>query len=645
MLDETRPTSYILPNLKQLTWKAETPAGLDRCTSFVNPGLEGLTLELGGGGRFPNFSPFLANLSSRTSLTSFSFISSTTLPDSFTDLLLSQEALQRLVLVAPGALSPGVGRWIASLIELKSLQLDLSGRSMIAVEGFFDELRPRSGDSTPSSVGTTDSGVFTGDEVDFSDIRKSALRLTGDLRSKGSFANLRHLQLTGDVSNMAVFVRHLTSPLVYLDLVIQDPPDKADWQDLSSMICERFGSSLQSLRVTATGSSRFSDLVRSTSRAEPPSKGLSLEHLSYLPSLVRFEIDLPESVLFTASDVANLAAACPNVEEVKLCPLARFPVSSGPPKLSLEALAPLMGCDRLHTLWAVVHAKGGNSQVLASKAASSETLLRLHVGHSWVDDPLHVTILLSHFAPNLETLKWFRERNRPGFVEANAKAWQQVSDSLPHLQSVRRLERQFAPKVVEYVNVPVREIVETSEKGVGAAVVTIDRGVLVRPRLAEASVQISPATISRMVEAIPAYRFASIDATPMTSEAEVDASVTISEQDVEARPSTTSTGVDATPSTVSEGTETTLAMSPIKSTNSYDYHPQSRYLVLPSILEMFQFSWKFFISYPLSLPFRILHMLLETLHIKRSGHVQNPKNVPSASSDSDISMDTLQVRP
>ncbi|KAG6890744.1 hypothetical protein C0992_013127 [Termitomyces sp. T32_za158] len=272
-LEESRPRSQIFPQLIELNWKVETPAGLARSSMFLSPQLRAVNLEVGT--MLPQLDAFLADLTSRTRLTSFSFISPTNLPDSFTELLGRQHSLEKLVLMAPGALAPGVGRWAASLSELKTLRLDLTGRSMIAVEGFFDELRPRSGDSTPSSVGSIDSGVFSEEEVDFSLIRKSALRLTGDLRSKGSFSQVRKLHLTGDVSNIAVFLKHIATPLIQLELVIEDPPDRADWHDLSALICEKLGDSLQSLRVTATNSSRFKDLVRSTPRAEPASGRLS----------------------------------------------------------------------------------------------------------------------------------------------------------------------------------------------------------------------------------------------------------------------------------------------------------------------------------------------------------------------------------
>lgn len=639
VIDEYRPCTYILPHLLQLTWRAETPAGLDRCALFLNPGLQGLVLEVGT--RFTQLNAFLADMCSRTRLTAFTFISPTTLPDAFTELLLPQEALEKVVLVAPGALAAGVGRWIASLSSLSSLQLDLSGRSMIAVEGFFDELRPRSGDSTPSSVGSTDSGVFSGEELDFSEIRKSALRLTGDLRSKGSFTQLRQLHLTGEASNIAVFLKHLTSPLTQLDLVIEDPPERADWQDLSTMIGERFGNTLQSLRITATGASRFNDLVRSTSRGEPPSNRLSLEHLSSLTRLIRLEIDLPESVIFLQSDISRLAIACPNIEILRLSPLARFPQGSGPPKLTLEDLAPLMsGCRRLHTLAVVVNAKRGSHHVLDSRQTSSRSLLRLHVGHSWVNDPLLVTILLSHFAPYLESLKWFNEKNRPGVVEANAVAWQKVANSLPHLQNMRLLERHASTptQTVAY------ERPATSDKSIDATVTTVNRGVQAKARTGDRSVQISPSLISRMVEAKPDMLSVFVDATPSTCDAGVHASTSVSHQAIDARPLMVSTGVDATTSTISKSVGT-VSQPPSESTETEKSTDHPEYYILPAVFDYLAVACRTFISFPLYLPMRILDLSLAAFHPKKE-EVQetvtdSEKRIPSdssstASSESDI---------
>ncbi|KAF9040430.1 hypothetical protein BDZ89DRAFT_1060516 [Hymenopellis radicata] len=611
IFDEHRPKPYILPNLRQLVWKAETTAGLERCFLFLNPQLEGLTLDIGT--KMPRLSNFLADMSSRTTkLKEFSFASPTPLPDTFTELLLPQKGLQKVALVAPGALAPGVGRWIASLEDLKVLQLDLTGRGVVAVEGFFDELRPRSGDSTPSSVMTTDSGVFSGEELDFSDIRKSALRLTGDLRSKGSFSSLRQLHLTGDVSNMAVFVKHLTSDLVQVDLVIEDPPDAADWQDMTALLSERFGESLQSLRISATAT-------------DVPSKRLTLEHFSALPSLVRLEIDLPESYLFTKADIEHLAKICPVVQDIKLCPLARFPVASGPPKITLEDLVPLISnCPRLHTLAAVVNAKGGSAATLGSRTASSRSLLRLHVGHSWVRDSLHVTILLSHLAPHLETLKWFHEKTRPGYIEAHAKEWEEVADALPHLQNVRLSERRWAAQLVEEVSV---HGVEYSDESVDATVWTEEFGVQVVPEMAEMAVQFVPSLVDCMVDAVPHSSSVSVDATPSTAEMEIDACPEVIDESVSAVRPTTAQEVDATQVSVSKSVEALIESS------RPSFAMRSRLPRGPSILHLVALLWRLALFFPITLPFKVFHTMVDKVSRRKN------EPAPSKSENGTASVD------
>jgi len=607
---------------------------------FLNPELRVVNLEIGT--KIPQLNAFLADMSSRTKLTSFSFISPTSLPDAFTELLGHQDVLEKIVLVAPGALSPVVGRWIASLPRLRTLQLDLTGRSMVAVEGFFDELRPRSGDSTPSSVGSTDSGVFSEDDLDFSEIRKSVLRLTGDLPSKGSFASMRKLILTGDVSNIAVLVKHITSPLTQLELIIEDPPDRADWHDLSDMICDRFGDSLRSLRVTATASSRFNELVRSTSRAEPPINRLSLEHLTHLPKLIRLEIDLPESIVVTASDIECLANACPRLEIAKLCPLARFPPTTSAPKITLDSIAHLVAnCRQLHTLAVVIDAHG-TPEIFSSRQTSSRSLLRLHVGHSWIDDGLQVAMLLSHLAPRLELLKHFQEKNRPGYVEVNARNWQKVAELLPHLQGIRIFERELklqTPKAVPR---------ETQDKSVEAVVLTADRSIHVFPPTADTSVQFSPLLVSQSVEAKPQLLSAFVDARPTTVDTGVEASISLVDQGVDASPPTASIAVEAktdafaiTKAVQALLTPTTFAKSPPRALNTPFF--------LPSIFGLFSLVYKLFIYYPLSIPSRMLHMSMAVTQYqwRRKERIENPEQISSDSSSMpqlDYPLDTLQVR-
>ncbi|EGO04342.1 hypothetical protein SERLA73DRAFT_82352 [Serpula lacrymans var. lacrymans S7.3] len=623
---ENRPQTYILPHLQQLVWKVETQAGLDRCLLFLNPELQSLVLEVGT--KLPQLSSFLVDVCSRTQLTSFSFSSPTNLPDNFTDLLRSQCSLMKLVLVAPGALSSQVGQWSASLPCLTTLELDLTGRSIIAVEGFFDDI-VHSGASTPSDA-SSDSGVFSGDEIDFTEIRKSSLRLTGDLQTINAFSQLRELHLTGEVANIAVFLRHLTSTLTRLDIVIEDPPDKTDWMDLSSMICERFGKTLLGLHVTATGSSRFNELVRSTSRGgDGPSRRLPLGNINLLTYLLRLEIDLPESVVFYDEDLARVAEACPNVEILRLCPVSRF---SGPirPSLSLEGIAALTrSCRRLHTLALVLDARPGSKEILRSHGVSSRSLLRLHVGHSNVHDPLQTTILLSHLAPYLETLKWFHEKNRPGFIEVNAQGWQRVSDWLPHLQDVRLGERQ---KASEYISAPRQK----SERSVDATTtrIRVDKGLQAKLRTTEMATQVSPLLMNRLVEAKPHLFSVLVDATPSLVDASIEAMPCLTHESVGAHPNTVSREVDGSLSTETKavGTMVLLDYQELQNTHARPFYvfPATH---VPIIAGLFSFAWRVFISYPLSIPMHMIDMSLSMLHTQRKKYMNEaePDNHASAS--------------
>jgi len=617
ILEECRPTTYILPHLQELTWKVETAAALERCTIFLHPDIQAVNLDIGS--KFQKVSDFLADMSSRTKLKGFSFISPTYLPDNFTELLARQDALEKIVLVAPGALSPGVGRWIASLPHLKHLQLDLSGRSPIAVEGFFDELRPHSGDCTPSSIGSRDSGVFSGEELDFTEIRKSALRLTGDLPSKGSFTTLKKLQLTGEVANIAVFLKHLdTAAITHLELVIEDPPDSADWQDLSELICERLAESLQVLRISATPSSKFADLVRSTSRAEPPTGRLSLERLAGLSSLVRLDIDLPESVVFTPSDIRSVAKACPNLEVLKLCPLSRFPPPHSP-KITLESLSPLMlHCRRLNTLAVVFNATSGSHRILTSQEASSKSIRRLHVGHSWAHDPLQISILLSHLMPKLELLKWFQEKNRVGFIEGHAKTWQAVSETVPYLQHLRSTEKSFISASIP----PPPSKPETSEKSVDATVSTVSRGILAQVSSSDAAIQFSPVVMSREVEAKPEHVEVSIDATPPVLP-------------VVSRPEVTKISVSTAVQASSNGIAHTHGASIFRK-------PHANVYWLTSLFGLFSFAYRCAL-FPVSLTSYILQLALTRLQIKSwQPEISSGSAKPSTPKDPLTSPDTTE---
>jgi hypothetical protein len=280
--------------------------------------------------------------------------------------------------------------------------------------------------------------VFSSEDIDFTEIKKSMKkskqRATVEDRPpiSGAFVALRSLQLTGEVSAAVAFLRRIASPLTQLELVIEDPFDKADWRNLCVLLLQSFGESLQSLKISTSGASRFTDLVRSTTAraTEALSRRLSLESLTSLP---RLDIDLPESVIIQNSDAAQLAKDCPNLEILRLCPT----VSTGPPSLTLDGLL----TARCRNFEVVVNGDAVEPQMCLHRVVSSRTLLKLHLGHSWVRSPLTAALALSHLAPHADTLRRFHEKNRPGFIETHSLGWQRVAEMLPQLQDVRLTER------------------------------------------------------------------------------------------------------------------------------------------------------------------------------------------------------------
>jgi hypothetical protein len=554
IIDEHRPRTYILPNLSSLVWRVETPNGLDHLHLFLNPELQNLTLEINP--RIPHIGNVLADISRRTKLTSFSLTSLAPLPDDLSHVLAPQTELDRLTLMAPSALSSTLGRWVASLERLRALQLDLTGRSNKVVDDFFRHVgASSSGFSTPNSSRSRDSGVFSGEDIDFTEIKKSTKKskqrpVEERAPIVGAFVMLRVLQLTGEVPTIVTFLRRIASPLTHLDLVIEDPFDKTDWRNLCVLISRSFGNSLQSLKISASGASRFNDLVRATSRGEAVSRRLSLESLTSLPYLTRLDIDLPESVIIENSDIAQLAEACPSLEILRLCPTARFPIASGPPSLTLDGLAPLTArCRSLESLAVVINGDAVDPQMYLYRTVSSRTLLKLHLGHSWVRESLTAALALSHLAPHADTLRWFHEKNRPGFVETHALGWQRVAEMLPHLQDVRLTERWIAG----HAEPP--EPRQMIDKAVEAKPVMRERVVQATPKMASTATQAVPRTAEKVVFARPQAISTGVDATPAVVDQEVDAVPTKVEEGVMASPQMVSREVDAVVETVSESVD------------------------------------------------------------------------------------------
>jgi hypothetical protein len=553
IIDEHRPRTYILPNLTTLVWRVETPSGLDHLHLFLNPELQNLTLEMSP--RIPHIGNVLADISRRTKLTTFSLTSLAPLPDDIPRLLAPQTDLDRFALMAPSSLTSSLGGWVASLERLRTLQLDLTGRTGKAVDDFFRLVGAmNSGMNTPNSTRSRDSGVFSGEDIDFTEIKKSmkkSKKRSVEERAPivGAFVTLRVLQLNGEVPTIVSFLRRIACPLTHLDLVIEDSFDKTDWRNLCVLLSQSFGGSLQSLKISAGGASRFNDLVRATSRGEAVSRRLSFESLTSLPYLTRLDIDLPESVIIQNSDLAQVAVACPRLEILRLCPTARFPIATGPPSVTLDGLAMLTArCRNLETLAVVVNGDAVDPKMYLSRIVSSRTLLKLHLGHSWVREPLTAALALSHLAPHADTLRWFHEKNRPGFIETHALGWQRVLEMLPHLQDLRLTERWVAgiPEPPEP-----RQMVD---RGVSVKPTMRDREIQASPKMANTGTQAVPRTSEKGVSAQPLSVSTGVDATPVVVDQVVDAVSSVVEEGVMASPAMVSQEVDAT-ETVSESVD------------------------------------------------------------------------------------------
>jgi len=436
------------------------------------------------------------------------------------------------------------------------LQLDLTGRPTKAIDDFFRYVGASGSEAdSPDSPRSRDSGVFSGEDIDFTEPKKSSKKSKQRPVEErgpivGAFVTLRMLQLTGEVPTIVSFLRRIASPLMHLELAIEDPFDKADWRNLCVLLSQSFSGSLQSLKITASGSSRFTDLVRATSRGEAVSRRLSLEWLTSLPYVNRLEIDLPESVIVQNSDVAQLAEACPSLEILRLCPTARFPIAGGPPSLTLDGLAPLTArCRNLETLAVVIDGDAVDSQMYLYRTVSSRTLLKLHLGHSWVREPLAATLALSHLAPHADTLRWFHEKNRPGFVETHSLGWHRVAEMLPQLQDVRLTERWVAG----HAELPEPRLMV--DKAVQARPVMRNDAVQVTPKMVSTEMQASPETSEKDVSASPQFTSTGVDATPAVVSRHVDAVPSVVDQGVMASPPMVSREVDAVIKVVSESVD------------------------------------------------------------------------------------------
>ncbi len=344
---------------------------------FLPSSLRHVNVEIGNGIPQDDLINFLTEIGTENTLTSLSISTPTRLPPYLPKIMQSQSSLERVGLTAPGALSPSIGRWLSSITTLKSLRLDVADKSDGAIAAFFSN-SPSSGMSSPDFVMTPDSQT-SGHELSGAE---SLVFVNLPSQAEG-FKALRHLSLNGEIGSVSSFLSRVASPLQHIELALDEPEDAKNWKPLWTTLSKHFRRSLHSLVITASGNSRFNDLVRSTSRGEHSRRRLPLDTTEPMPKLTRLEIDLPESRVIWNSDLEHLAEMCPELEILRLCPLSRWPTVHGPPKATLAGLAPLTAkCRRLQSISIPFHAIGTRDDVQFNSNASSQSLSSLHVGHS-----------------------------------------------------------------------------------------------------------------------------------------------------------------------------------------------------------------------------------------------------------------------
>ena len=232
-----------------------------------------------------------------------------------------------------------------------------------------------------------------------------------------------------------------------------------------------------------------------------------------------------------------------------------------------------------------------------------------------------------------------------GFIETHAKAWQSVSDTLPHIQALRSTERSFVRVVMPELPPP-PPVIETSEKGIDATVSMVSKGTMAQPRLVDVDIQFSPELVS--IE---------VDATVGRSEVSIDATPAIAEMGVAAVPEKMSTSVSAVAPSTSTSTSTSTGAS-VGTGSGLPVQPApiSSLSMFPSILNFLSFAYRF-VTLPISLTSRILQAALLQFQPKSRGRSDGnadggAKSTPLTSVSiqtgtgptESIQMDTLQVR-
>lgn len=227
VIEQTKPREFLLPNLRFLQWKCETTDGLARSKLFLNPQLRSITLDVGSGVSQEDLAEYLSSVSSSTRLTSLSITSPTRLPHYLPRLLQQQNTLEKVTLMAPGALSPSIGRWLSSIPSLTSMQIDVSDRSDGVIASFFNGV-PTSGKSSPG---------FTTPDFVMTPLSAADSTVLVNFATQPGFKQLRHLSIR------FVILFNIMSFITINSELLRNTQWRSEFYD--QFPCSRFGSSAE----------------------------------------------------------------------------------------------------------------------------------------------------------------------------------------------------------------------------------------------------------------------------------------------------------------------------------------------------------------------------------------------------------------
>ncbi|GBE81877.1 hypothetical protein SCP_0402510 [Sparassis crispa] len=328
---------YILPNLMSLTWRSMSDESLSHFQLFLGPRLE--TFSLPYQDHYPStewIDKILPQIAAHRCLTTISlplsdYTWSLEPAGSPSDVIWEKVVIDGPSRYLQDLLQNGPFiRWISALPRLHTFVWNVGSLSVI-VETLrsvgdldttlgFSILPACNGDggySTGSILPTQDPKL----DSDKTKQVKSVLHNCGDPQI---FAQLTHLELSiKDVEYFGTFLMQLRNPLRKLSLKTTDALFRYQWDDVCLAICEHSGDTLETLEIRH----------KSIMRYRGGDAHIDLTLLAPLPRLRHLTIDFPYlRPVFDDEDVVDIAFTLPQLAELSLCPVVRFPQQDATPR-------------------------------------------------------------------------------------------------------------------------------------------------------------------------------------------------------------------------------------------------------------------------------------------------------------------------